>query len=338
MVLERCYQAAGYLWITFHLMKRKVTRLKGKGISNNFRELAQVLLMAPVFAFAYCLICAYTASNQHGMYTHCGVNNFALSVSEAIAKPEISRVIWTISIVVHSPVLLFFSLELTKFYVDYLYNKSWAQSKENTNRVSLVDNPGFWKFCLLAAIFTGIVELGSLLGLTFVTSHSLDYFAFHQVCVGGFLFAGASHMTLSSYIEHVCSTKVVKISQRKSLYYNQRHLFYANLRRRLSVLVCLVASLMFYLYYRHNRYCEPYMYSMFCITEYLVIIFIMMYHNLGPPLLNQHRWQKSSPCWSGHQSNGISDINQEKNSFEVGTLEEESNIAETNPSDNAVLV
>ena len=49
---------------------------------------------------------------------------------------------------------------------------------------------------------------------------------------------------------------------------------------------------------------------MFCITEYLVIIFIMMYHNLGPPLLNQHRWQKSSPCWSGHQSNGISDINQ----------------------------
>ena len=64
MVLERCYQAAGYLWITFHLMKRKVTRLKGKGISNNFRELAQVLLMAPVFAFAYCLICAYTASNQ----------------------------------------------------------------------------------------------------------------------------------------------------------------------------------------------------------------------------------------------------------------------------------
>ena len=46
---------------------------------------------------------------------------------------------------------------------------------------SVIDNPGFWKFCLLAAIFTGIVELGSLLGLTFVTSHSLDYFAFHQV-------------------------------------------------------------------------------------------------------------------------------------------------------------
>ena len=57
-------------------------------------------------------------------------------------------------------------------------------------------------------------------------------------------------------------------------------------------------------------YLFSFAFSMFCITEYLVIIFIMMYHNLGPPLLNQHRWQKSSPCWSGHQSNGISDINQ----------------------------
>ena len=69
------------------------------------------------------------------------------------------------------------------------------------------------------------------------------------------------------------------------------------------------------LLYFPKKYFDSYIsfslsFSMFCISEYLVIIFIMMYHNLGPPLLNQHRWQKSSPCWSGHQSNGISDINQ----------------------------
>ena len=40
---------------------------------------------------------------------------------------------------------------------------------------------------------------------------------------------------------------------------------------------------------------------MFCLSEYLVIIFIMIYHNLGPLLLNQHRWQKSAPCWAGHR-------------------------------------
>ena len=57
------------------------------------------------------------------MYTHCGVNNFAVSVSEAIAKPQRSRIIWTTTIVIHAPLFIFFSLELAKFYVDYLYNK-----------------------------------------------------------------------------------------------------------------------------------------------------------------------------------------------------------------------
>ena len=41
---------------------------------------------------------------------------------------------------------------------------------------------------------------------------------------------------------------------------------------------------------------------MFCLSEYLVIVLNMIYHNMGPSLLNQHRWQKSSPCWAGHHS------------------------------------
>ena len=57
------------------------------------------------------------------MYTHCGVNNFALSVSEAIAKPQRSRIIWTLAIVIHAPIKLYYSFELTKFYVDYLYSR-----------------------------------------------------------------------------------------------------------------------------------------------------------------------------------------------------------------------
>ena len=38
-----------------------------------------------------------------------------------------------------------------------------------------------------------------------------------------------------------------------------------------------------------------------------MIIFIMIYHNLGPLLLNQHRWQKSAPCWAGHREIGSSE-------------------------------
>ena len=42
--------------------------------------------------------------------------------------------------------------------------------------------------------------------------------------------------------------------------------------------------------------------SMFCLSEYVVIVLNMIYHNMGPSLLKQHRWQKSSPCWAGHHS------------------------------------
>ena len=51
----------------------------------------------------------------------------------------------------------------------------------HSNYKALVDSSQFWKGCLLAAIITGIVELGSLVGLTIVTSHNVDYFAIHQV-------------------------------------------------------------------------------------------------------------------------------------------------------------
>ena len=38
-----------------------------------------------------------------------------------------------------------------------------------------------WRLCLFLAIFTGIIELGSLIGLTLITSHNVDYFHIHQV-------------------------------------------------------------------------------------------------------------------------------------------------------------
>ena len=44
-----------------------------------------------------------------------------------------------------------------------------------------IDKKNVWRACLFLAIFTGLIELGSLIGLTLVTSHNLDYFEVHQV-------------------------------------------------------------------------------------------------------------------------------------------------------------
>ena len=41
-------------------------------------------------------------------------------------------------------------------------------------------------------------------------------------------------------------------------------------------LMCVPLMLMFY--FRHNEYCEPYVYSFFCFFEYILVIANMCYH------------------------------------------------------------
>jgi hypothetical protein len=40
-----------------------------------------------------------------------------------------------------------------------------------------------------------------------------------------------------------------------------------------------------YFYQRHNRYCEAYVYSMFCLSEYLAIVLNMIFHLCGPYMI-----------------------------------------------------
>jgi len=49
-------------------------------------------------------------------------------------------------------------------------------------------------------------------------------------------------------------------------------------KKRLILITIVSGLLMTYFYYRHNAYCEPYVYSMFCLTEYAVVVFNMIFH------------------------------------------------------------
>ncbi len=39
---------------------------------------------------------------------------------------------------------------------------------------------------------------------------------------------------------------------------------------------------MSYLYHRHNKQCEPYVYSYFCLSEYALVTANMVYHIISP--------------------------------------------------------
>ena len=56
---------------------------------RRIRRLAYPLSLAPLFAFLYCLAAAYQVA-EVTVYTHCLVDNFAVSVSEAVSTPDTS--------------------------------------------------------------------------------------------------------------------------------------------------------------------------------------------------------------------------------------------------------
>ena len=58
-----------------------------------------LFLSCPILAFIYCLTLAYLS--HHSTKTHCGVPEFAVSVSEATAVPTSSHYFWTATILLH---------------------------------------------------------------------------------------------------------------------------------------------------------------------------------------------------------------------------------------------
>ncbi|RVE40771.1 hypothetical protein evm_014579 [Chilo suppressalis] len=117
------------------------------------------------------------------------------------------------------------------------------------------------------AVFLNVVENLSLLGLTHWTS-SQNY-PYHEVCFK--LFIGASIL----YMFFTCMM-LSKYRRRSNFTTSEK---YSTKLKWRSFLVN-VGSFTFaaYFFLRHNRLCEPYVYSMFGFSEYIVVISNITYH------------------------------------------------------------
>jgi hypothetical protein len=59
------------------------------------------------------------------------------------------------------------------------------------------------------------------------------------------------------------------------------------LRRAVALLsVTSVAGIAFF-YHRHNHHCEPFVYSLFCLSEYFAITLNMIYHLIGANMVRR---------------------------------------------------
>jgi len=120
----------------------------------------------------------------------------------------------------------------------------------------------------------GAMEVVGLVGLTVLPSHSHKTFRRHREFVVMFLTGSIAMMIISTLIDRSCQIRS-----------EGQELRLIRIRMRLAKLMAGTTLVMTYLYYRHNAYCEPYVYSFFCLAEYVVIVINMSYHLVGAGLM-----------------------------------------------------
>ncbi|KAG8037777.1 hypothetical protein G9C98_005988 [Cotesia typhae] len=97
---------------------------------------------------------------------------------------------------------------------------------------------------------------------------NIALFTFHKLSFITFLLMSFVHMMVATYICKNCRSTPRDPSESKSSVLKVRAMF-------LNVISILSAC---YFFWRHNRYCEPFVYSMFAFSEYMVVMTNMLFH------------------------------------------------------------
>ncbi|XP_031845381.1 post-GPI attachment to proteins factor 2 isoform X1 [Nomia melanderi] len=212
-----------------------------------FAKLAWFTVSLPFLAFTFCVMWSVIYNFEHSTSTHCKVYNFLPSVSAAIGHYRPQRDVWKIAIAVQAVIRVLVLVMYCRYYKEHIYK--WAQSICNI------------------AIVTYTVENISLVTLSFWTSD--ENYAFHKLSFITFLIMSFIHMVVTYFIMKNCRNVTRESSETASMKWKWRAMV-------LNVLSTICAC---YFFYRHNRYCEPLVYSMFALSEYGVVLSNMGYHS-----------------------------------------------------------
>jgi len=226
--------------------------MRGGGVHYSMQGLVAGTLALPLFAFISCVIYSLTFDFDYKGSTHCEVDEFLPSLSSVIGDNIPQKYVWNICIAIHSaPRFLFAAL-----------NRNILQERLNCC--------GAWTPLIKLNYLCNVLENICLVGLSFVAS--TEIFIIHKICFITFLatYMGSLVITAGLLLPR-CGYQAKNRAEQKSYRY-KRFILKASF-------VCLIAA--GYFYYRHNEYCEPYVYSFFGLFEYLVILMNMWYHGLS---------------------------------------------------------
>ncbi|KAH0567406.1 post-GPI attachment to proteins factor 2-like isoform X1 [Cotesia glomerata] len=211
-----------------------------------FKKLAWFTVALPFFGFIFCIVWSVTYNFEHATSTHCNVYNVLPSISAAIGHYEPQRDVWKTAIAIQAVIRALIFVMYYYYYQQTTYR--WAQGVVNI------------------ALFSYAVENISLVTLSFWTSN--QNYAFHKLSFITFLLMSFVHMMVATYICKNCRSTPRDASELKSSVLKVRAML-------LNVISILSAC---YFFWRHNRYCEPFVYSMFAFSEYMVVMTNMLFH------------------------------------------------------------
>lgn len=201
----------------------------------------------PLFAFITCVLITMYKDFESANNTHCKVPNIFPSISASIGNYEPQTTIWKTAIYFHAPI---------RFFIIRLH---WKYYKTTIQENCLI--------IVKLAVFLNVMENITLLGLTYWNS-SKNY-KYHELCFKTFIGTSLIYMLLTCIL-------LTKYRRRPNITYREK--YSVKVKWRAFITNATSFALAAYFFLRHNSSCEPYIYSMFGLSEYVVVISNVVFH------------------------------------------------------------
>nr|CAD7197806.1 unnamed protein product [Timema douglasi] len=174
------------------------------------------------------------------------VANYLPSISAAIGSYSPQNQVWKTAIFIHAGPRFLIARMYYKYYQSVLYH--WIH------------------FLAAIACWLNVAENLALVGLTFISSS--ENYSVHEKCFMMFMVTSELYMMLTCYLLRSMRCQPPDNVETRSL----------RIKYQLLVVNVISFALAAYCFLRHNWYCEPGVYSLFSLCEYVVVLTNMGFH------------------------------------------------------------